>query len=379
MTIRAFRQAENSAKAALLGPHLASMQAPMNHSRPVSRRSWQVVLPFALFVALAAGWTALWFHASSVAQASIAAWREREAQSGRLYTCASENLAGYPFRIEVRCTEAGAQMRSADPPFVVKAKDLLVVAQVYRPNLLIAEVEAPLTFEAPNGGISLIADWTLAQTSVRGLPPTPERISLAVDQFRLDQKSPAGSQTLLTAKHMELHVRLDPDSTSGRPVLDLAARFADAASPAAGSLMPQPIDFEATAVLRGLKDLRLRSLPALLGQLQAAGGRLEIEHARLKRGDMIAVGAGSLGLSPQGRLDGTLRMTVAGFDLNMLKPLFPGVKVSGSLAGMGTNLLGFLGEPAELEGRRAVTMPLRFADGAVSLGPLALGRTAPLY
>ena len=379
MTIRAFLQSEKPAKAALLGPHLASMQARMKHSRPISRRSRQVILPLALFVALAAGWTALWFHASSVARASIAAWRAREAQSGRLYTCASENLGGYPFRIEVRCTEAGAQMRSADPPFVVKAKDLLVLAQVYRPNLLIAEVEAPLTFEAPNGGVSLVADWTLAQTSVRGLPPTPERISLTVDQFRLDQKSPAGSQTLLTAKHMELHVRLDPDSTPGRPVLDLAARFADAASPAAGSLMPQPIDFEATAVLRGLKDLTPRSLAALLGQLQAAGGRLEIEHARLRRGEMIAVGAGSLGLTPQGRLDGTLRVTVTGFDLNMLKPLFPGVTVSGSLAGMGTSLLGLLGEPAELEGRRAVTMPLRFADGAVSLGPLALGRTAPLY
>jgi hypothetical protein len=353
----------------------------MIHSRPrpFSRRSWQAILPLALFVALAAGWTALWFHASSVAQASIAAWRGREAQLGRLYTCASENLGGYPFRIEVRCTEAGAQMRSTDPPFVVKAKDLLVVAQVYRPNQLIAEVEAPLTFEAPTDGVSLVADWTLAQTSVRGLPPTPERISLAVDQFRLDQKSPAGSQTLMTAQHMELHVRLDPASTPGRPVLDLAARFTDAASPAAGSLLPQPIDFEATAVLRGLENPLPRSLPALLSQLQAAGGRLEIEHARVRRGDMIAVGAGSLGLSPQGRLDGMLRMTVAGFDLNLLKPLFPGMKVSGSLAGMGTNLLGLLGEPAELEGRRAVSMPLRFADGAILLGPLALGRTAPLY
>jgi hypothetical protein len=351
----------------------------MIRSRRISRRPWQMVLPLALFLALAAGWTALWFHASSVAQAQIAAWRAREAQVGRVYTCASENLAGYPFRIEVRCTQAGAQMRSIDPPFVVKAKDLLVVAQVYRPNLLIAEVEAPLSFEMPDNGMSLVAEWTLAQTSVRGLPPTPERVSLAVDQFRLDQKSPTGSQTLLTAKHLELHARLDPGSTPGRPVLDLAARFADAASPAAGALMPEPIDFEATAVLRGLKDLTPRSLPALLRQLQAGGGRLEIEHARLKRGDMIAVGAGSLGLSPQGRLDGMLRMTVAGFDLNMLRPLFPGVKVSGSLAGMGANLLGFLGEPAELEGRRAVTMPLKFVDGAVSLGPVALGRTAPLY
>jgi hypothetical protein len=351
----------------------------MIRSHRIPRRPWQMVLPLGLFLALAVGWTALWFHASSVAQASIAAWRAREAQLGRVYTCASENLAGYPFRIEVRCTEAGAQMRSVDPPFTVKAKDLLVLAQVYRPNLLIAEVEAPLIFEAPGNGVSLVAEWTLAQTSVRGLPPTPERVSLAVDQFRLDQKGPSGQETLLSAKHLELHARLDPGSTPGRPVIALAARLAEAASPAAGSLMPQPIDFEATAVLRGLKEPLPRSLPALLRQLQAAGGRLEIEHARLRRGDMIAVGAGSLGLSPQGRLDGALRMTVADFDLNVLKPLFPGVKISGSLAGMGSNLLGFLGEPAELEGRRAVTMPLRFVDGAASLGPLALGRTAPLY
>src|SRR2546428_6910362 len=147
------------------------MQARMIHSRPISRRSWQVVLPFALFVALAAGWTALWFHASSVAQASITAWRAREAQSGRLYTCASENLAGYPFRIEVRCTAAGAPMRSADPPFVVTAKDLLVVAQVYRPNLLIAEVEAPLTFEAPNGGGCVAARGTPGQNPAPRPPP----------------------------------------------------------------------------------------------------------------------------------------------------------------------------------------------------------------
>ncbi len=158
----------------------------------IARRPWQMALPLGLFLALTVGWTVLWFHASSVAQASIAAWRAREAQLGRVYTCASENLAGYPFRIEVRCTEAGAQMRSTDPPFTVKAKDLLVVAQVYRPNLLIAEVEAPLIFEAPGNGVSLVAEWTLARTSVRGLPPTPERVSLAVDQFRLDQKGPSG-------------------------------------------------------------------------------------------------------------------------------------------------------------------------------------------
>src|SRR5260370_40349496 len=111
------------------GHHLGWMKAGITLPRPISRRSRQVILPFALFVALAAGWTALWFHASSVAQASIAAWRAREAQSGRLYTCASENLGGYPFRLEGVCPPAGAQRRSADPPFVGTAKDPPPVAQ----------------------------------------------------------------------------------------------------------------------------------------------------------------------------------------------------------------------------------------------------------
>jgi len=342
-----------------------------------TRRLPPVILPLVLFLLLALGWTALWFHAASVAQAQITAWRAREEQLGRIYSCASQAIGGYPFRIEVHCADPGAQLRSADPPFTVNAKDLLVVAQVYQPTLLIAEVAAPLTLRAPSEKLSLVAEWTLAQTSVRGLPPTPERVSVALDQFRLDRAEAGGPHTLLTAKHLELHARLKPGSAPERPVLDLAARLADAASPDAP--MPQPIDLELTGVLRGLKDLTPRPVPVLLRQLQETGGRLELSQVRLRRGDMLAVAAGTLGLSPQGRLDGTLQVTIAGFDLRVIAGLIPGLTVSGSLNGVGTTLLGFLGDRTELEGRRAVTMPLRFADGAVTLGPIALGRTPPLY
>src|SRR5437867_2552944 len=243
-----------------------------------TRRLPPVILPLVLFLLLALGWTALWFHAASVAQAQITAWRAREEQLGRIYSCASQAIGGYPFRIEVHCADPGAQLRSADPPFTVNAKDLLVVAQVYQPTLLIAEVAAPLTLRAPSEKLSLVAEWTLAQTSVRGLPPTPERVSVALDQFRLDRAEAGGPRTLMTAKHLELHARLKPGSAPERPVLDLAARLADAASPDAP--MPQPIDLELTGVLRGLKDLTPRPVPVLLRQLQETGGRLELSQVR---------------------------------------------------------------------------------------------------
>jgi hypothetical protein len=38
-----------------------------------------------------------------------------------------------------------------------------------------------------------------------------------------------------------------------------------------------------------------------------------------------------------------------------------------------------LGEQTTLEGKRAVTLPLRFTDGAISLGPIPLGKAPPLF
>jgi hypothetical protein len=38
-----------------------------------------------------------------------------------------------------------------------------------------------------------------------------------------------------------------------------------------------------------------------------------------------------------------------------------------------------LGEQTTLEGKRAVTLPLRFNDGAVYLGPIPIGTTPALF
>ena len=40
----------------------------------------------------------------------------REAEAGRIYTCGSQTLGGYPFRIEVDCVTAAAEFRGIEPP-----------------------------------------------------------------------------------------------------------------------------------------------------------------------------------------------------------------------------------------------------------------------
>jgi hypothetical protein len=57
-----------------------------------------------------------------------------------------------------------------------------------------------------------------------------------------------------------------------------------------------------------------------------------------------------------------------------LPTITQGGRQAGILAG-----LSILGGLADLEGKRAITMPLRFNDGTVFLGPIPLGQTGPLY
>ena len=39
----------------------------------------------------------------------------REAKAGRIYACTRQTVGGFPFRIEVRCTEPSVELRGAEP------------------------------------------------------------------------------------------------------------------------------------------------------------------------------------------------------------------------------------------------------------------------
>ena len=152
---------------------------PQARLAPRRSRRW-LYLSLAVVI-LVAGWTAVWFYAADRANQAIAGWIEREARAGRIYTCGSQSLRGYPFRIEVRCADAALQMRALQPPVSVRLGDVLFAAQIYQPTLLIGEWSAPLTIADEGQPPKMTATWTLMQTSLRGRPRAPERISIVTD------------------------------------------------------------------------------------------------------------------------------------------------------------------------------------------------------
>jgi hypothetical protein len=347
----------------------------MEQSSPPRRRRFWLYAPLVFVLVLAAAWTGGWFYAANRAGDVITAWMEREASFGRTYACGSRQIGGYPFRIEVRCNEPSATLHEGGEPVVLKARSLMAVAQVYQPTLVIAEAIGPMTVTMASGEQLFVANWKLLQTSVRGPPRAPQRASLVVDEPKLDRAGAPGGETVGFAHRFELHMQRSPSSTAENPVFDLAARVIAASIPLVPALAERPFDVDALAVLRGLKDFSGgRTLPQRLREWQAAGGRLELTKARIQQGEGLAFATGELGLTPQGRVDGVINLRLAGLDhlANLLLGQ-GGQGRSGLLTG-----LSILGR-SELEGRRAVAVPVNFRDGRVFFGPIPVGQLAPLY
>jgi hypothetical protein len=378
----------------------------MDYPETTRRRSWPVVVPVLILVILAGGWCGFWFYAAGKAQDLIADWRQREAKSGRVYGCASESIGGFPFRIEVRCANPQAEFRAMQPPLALRAADLLVALQIYQPNLLIAEVDGPLAMADPGQPARLTANWSLGRASVRGTPRNPERVSLVFDNPVLDRNDGAAPKRAFAAKHAELHGRLASGTVRDKPVIDIALSLAAAVAPSVHPLATQPFDADIDTQLVGLRNFDPKPWRERFREIQQANGRIEVRIARLRQGETLAVAAGNLGLTPAGQLNGELQVTVAGLDkllpalgadqlvrpdsaagqrldsaLNSLDRVIPGLGgLARQKAGIGVAVgAALLGQPAELEGRKAVRLPLKFVDGEMQLGPIKLGKIPPLF
>jgi len=378
---------------------MTSGTASLQSRRRTGRRYTILVLAV---LAVIAGWTGFWKFASDRAQQTMDAWRAREAKSGRIYGCGSQAVGGFPFRIEVTCDRASAVFRSTEPQMELKADSLLVVAQVYQPGLIISEFHGPLTIGQPGKEPEFLASWKLAQSSIRGTPAAPQRASLVFDDPVVDRMSGSGRESLLRARHIEVHGRIAEGSVANKPVIEVAVQLGQASAPALHRAAVQPIDASATALLRGLNDFSPKPWAARFREIQAADGRIDITQIRIQQGDILAVGTGTLSINGNGRLEGQLRVTMAGVEQflaaigaqqriqtspNMdklagaLDRLAPGLgEVARQQAGANLSAgINMLGEQATLEGKRAVTLPLRFSDGAAFLGPIPIGNTPALF
>ena len=394
---------------------------PVMTPAPRRRPLWRLFFMPVLVVVAAIAWSAFWFYASSQVWVQADAWRAQEAKAGRVYDCGNRSVAGFPFRLEVRCTDASvalvSQTAGAQTPLTARLGEILVVAQVYDPKLVIAEFKAPATIAERGAQPSLVVNWKTARSSVVGLPAVPQRASIVFEEPSVDRLSASTQTSLARAGHIELHGRLAEESTAESPVVETVLEIRGGSVQEVHPVLTAPFDVDVRSKLTGLKDISPKPWPQRFRELQAAGGHVEIVQSRIQQGDVLAVSAGTLSLNADGRIEGELQMTVAGLERIIpalgidkmleegvpqatLDRVAPGVKTQdlnnlfgaldkaipglGKIVKQNANVgvaatLNSIGSEAVLEGKKARSFPLRFADGAVLFGPVKVGQVPPLF
>jgi len=400
-------------------------ESPLSMMRPAARqarkpgagparRPWRPLLALvAIVIVLALGWVWLWYYAASVADRTLAGWVDREAAAGRIYSCGSQSISGFPFRIAARCADAAAEIKSNQPPYAVKATSMVFAAALYHPTGLTGDIAGPLTLAELGQPPSFAADWTRARLTVSGRPPNPERVSVSLEAPHLGRVATAAAngEMLFAAKQADFEGRIAAGAPNDHPVIEATLALAGATAPTLHPLTAAAIDVELDAVVRGFKDLSpAKSWADRFREMQAAGGGVEIKSLRFTRGDAIVVGAGTLSVNAHGKLDGVIRVAIVGLEhivpllgidrlvgqsldrlagadlsagqgLGALDRLMPGLGAAvreTANASLIENLKK-MGQPATVDNKPAVMLPLRFADGSIYLGMLRVGEAPPLF
>ena len=385
---------------------LSMMQPPeqrarrMSRARTAPRGRWRIWAPVAAIILLAALWSGLWYVSASVADRALAGWVEREAAAGRAYSCGSETVGGFPFDIRARCADVTAEIKNSQPPYSIGAKALDFVAEIYRPTRLIGDVTGPLTIATTGQPPSLAADWTRARLVVSGVPPYPDTLSIELTAPHLDRA--AGGESLFNAKRADFHARITEGSPRDHPVVDMTLHLAGA-SATFHRLLGQPIEGDIDAIVRGLTDLSPKPWADRMREIQAAGGGIEIKSFRFTQANAIVVGAGTLGLSEEGKLNGVVRVAIVGIEqivpqLGIDRMIGQGLdQLSGSggtldrlVPGLSETIretanasvienLKKMGEPTTIDNRPSILLPLRFVNGEIYLGMSRIGEAPALF
>ncbi|MGC1777203.1 MAG: DUF2125 domain-containing protein [Xanthobacteraceae bacterium] len=386
--------------------------APRLRRPPTARRSrlWIILAFIAVAVVLALGLAWGWYLAASLAGKALAGWVDREAKLGRVYACGSQSIGGFPIRIVIRCDKAAATFNSNHPPFDVTATGVTFSAALYRPTLLHGEIAGPVTVADPGQPPLFVANWSQAELDLLGLPPQPQRVSIDLVNPRLDRVAGPDAGMIFQAAAADVDGRIIQGTALDNPVIEVTGHFDAATAPSFHPLLAAPLQGDIDAVLSGFKDFSPKPWRVLFQEMQASGGDINIKSIRIERADAIVSGAGKLTVNEHGRLDGTMTVVVAGIEnivpllgidqligqgidkltggsgspdrgLNALDRLVPGL---GTAVRSQTNdslidNIKNMGQPTEIDGKPAVALPLRVADGVIYVGIIPVGVVPALF
>lgn len=341
------------------------------------RVSFGVFVPMAMLAVAALLWTLVWYSAATRTRVALADWRAEFATQGGELICAHEDSGGYPFRLEFRCTDPVVRISTGAVGYVVTAKKLIAVAQAYDTQHMIFEINAPFRLERGSTGMQPLAsaESGVVRTSLEFEDGRASRLSTVFPAWRavldgVGAAGPAGGiAQVIGAQSSELHIRARP----GEDAIDIAISAVDAyfPDPVPGELdNAERVNVERinlVTVINKPQTIRLSNLDTWLGRWRDGGGVADVRRLSFDSKHLSGEGAGAVNLTPEGQLEGALKVRLTKLD-QFAEVLETRGIISDSDGELLRGAVGLFSK--SINGQKSVTLSVRIRDGQVYLGPV---------
>ena len=313
---------------------------------------------------LAVLWGGYWFVGSTALERATAQWFADQPAQGREASYSSLAVDGFPSRFDMTITD----VHLADPAsgFGWDAPFVQILTLSYTPWHVIAALPNSQTMRSPAGDITVQS--AKLQASVVVIPGP----GLALDHITLVGSTLAadGPGWSLGAAEMRLASRRDPSRDDAHQIgVEVLGLTPDPALiTALGQMSPLPrnvdrLHLDATATLTAPLDRYTTSVHTT---------EIVVKEALMVWGDLTLNASGTLVAGTDGRATGRIVVTAENWRLLIPVMVAAGV-VDAGVAPTVENMMAALAKP----GATALELPITFANGRISLGPLPIG-IAPL-
>ena len=338
------------------------------------RNRFWLYAPYAVVMMIFIGWSALWFMIKGRVATGIDQWTSRENEAGRDWRCEDRSIAGFPFRFEVKCANLSLKRPSDPSAPAINAGPVLVVAQVYDPNHLIAEPKGPLVASWSDGRKASMV-WDAGQISLRRSSSQFERGSLTLNKLVLSLTGFDASDGTARTSRLEAHLRPTP-GRAAEFAMDVAISFDKLVMPALDQLLSsaQPADLKIETTISQSASLAGGITPTTVETWRLAGGVVDLSKLSLVKGTAQLEGQGKFSFDEFRRVKGRLDGAQTGIDT------VGGMRI-GAMLDAGALLAGRAASQTQNGKSLKPLPPLEARDGRLYLGPLRIPGTPlrPLY
>jgi hypothetical protein len=335
--------------------------------------SW-LLPPVAVLLAVAIGWPVFWYVKSREAAAALTAWTTHEAQLGRAWSCPNQKIGGFPFSVEISCTNLLFQGEILGKTMTGTVRGFRATSPLLRTGNVLAQLDPPFAAKTRDSTFDITMQWSQLRLDLEGRPGALDRVTLAGNQVRLQGKiggvEPVdGAFGDVSGDFVVIRDRHDH-------AYDFMVSVNQSSIPALNSLLDTrvPIDMQVGGTISQV-DLRgAETLGDFLEKWRSANGHVDVTTGWLTSGQIIFDAKGGLDLDGQHRVKGKLEASFAGLDQALRR-----LGVDPALITAGRVLSGLLGG-GQGGGMGRMNLPLTFSDGFLSIGPVRTRiQIPPLY